>query len=424
MGNFNIKEKVFGLDSTQLKFGQQSLNELSWEIQKFKPKIILLVIDPALKKFNVNKKIINQIKDTKTKYIIYQKIKVEPSLESLEAASEFAKKVKFDLIIAVGGGSTIDTAKVINLIKVCKGKVMDYVNQPIGKGEKPSKKLLPFIAVPTTSGSGSEATTVAVLDIPELRVKTGISHTFLRPSLALVDPELSKSAPSGVTASAGLDVICHAIESYISKPYFSRNRPLTPADRPPYQGSNPISDIWSLQAIEYAGKYFLRSVLDSKDLEAKGFMMLSATLAGIGFGSAGVHIPHACAYPIAGLKHTFKAKGYKKAFVPHGISVFVTAPASFRFTYTSNPKKHIKVAELLKGSPIKNPSKESLPKELIKIMKKINTPTGIKDLGYTKKDLPNLISGALKQERLLALSPTKVQEIDIKNILDQSMKNW
>ena len=138
---------------------------------------------------------------------------------------------------------------------------MDYVNTPIGKGKKPSSPLLPLIAIPTTSGSGSEATTVAVLDIPELKLKTGISHRFLRPTLALVDPELSKTTPAGVTASAGLDVICHAIESYISKPYFSRNRPLTPADRPPYQGSNPISDIWSLQAIEYAGKYFLRSVL-------------------------------------------------------------------------------------------------------------------------------------------------------------------
>ncbi|MBD1147537.1 iron-containing alcohol dehydrogenase [Pelagibacterales bacterium SAG-MED31] len=424
MGILNIKEKVFGLDATQLKFGQQSLNELSWEIKKFKPKIILLVIDPALKKFNINKKIINQIKVTKIQYKIYQQIKIEPSLDSLEAASEFAKKNKFDLIIAVGGGSTIDTAKVINLIKVCKGEVMDYVNQPIGKGKKPNKKLLPLIAIPTTSGSGSEATTVAVLDIPELKLKTGISHTLLRPSLALVDPELSKSSPSGVTASAGLDVICHAIESYISKPYFLRNKPLTPGDRPPYQGSNPISDIWSLQAIEYSGKYFLRSVINAKDLEAKGFMMLSATLAGIGFGSAGVHIPHACAYPIAGLKHSFRAKGYKTAFVPHGISVFLTAPASFRFTYSSNPKKHIKAAELLKGSPIKNPNKESLPKELIRIMKKINTPTGLKDLGYTKKDLPELISGSFKQQRLLALSPKKVQEKDIKNILEQSMKNW
>ena len=214
MENINIKEKVFGLDATQLKFGQKSLDELSWEIKKFKPKIILLVIDPALKKLNINKKIINQIKVSKTQYKIYQQIKVEPSLKSLEDASKFAKKNKFDLIIAVGGGSTIDTAKVINLIKVCKGEVMDYVNQPIGKGKKPAKKLLPLIAIPTTSGSGSEATTVAVLDIPELRLKTGISHTFLRPSLALVDPELSKSAPSGVTASAGLDVICHAIESY------------------------------------------------------------------------------------------------------------------------------------------------------------------------------------------------------------------
>ena len=184
---------------------------------------------------------------------------------------------------------------------------MDYVNAPIGKGKKPTSQLLPLIAIPTTSGSGSEATTVAVLEIPEMNLKTGISHRFLRPALALVDPELSKTTPSGVTASAGLDVISHAIESFISKPYHKRVKPDSPDERPPYQGSNPVSDIWSMKAIDFVGKYLSRAVLNGEDVEARGNMMLSATLAGIGFGTAGVHIPHACAYPIAGLKHSYQA---------------------------------------------------------------------------------------------------------------------
>ena len=417
-------ETIFELESTQLKFGRNCLNELGWELSKYNFKKILLVVDPVLKDFGVTQKILDQIKSSGEEVITFDHITVEPTLKSFELASLFALENSFDLIIAAGGGSTIDTAKVINLIKVCGGTIMDYVNAPIGKGMKPTSQLLPLIAIPTTSGSGSEATTVAVLDIPELNLKTGISHRFLRPTLALVDPELSKTTPSGVTASAGLDVICHAIESFISKPYTKREKPNSPDERPPYQGSNPVSDIWSMKAIEFGGEYLSRAVATREDVEARGYMMLSATLAGIGFGSAGVHIPHACAYPIAGLKHSYQANGYKNIFIPHGISVIVTAPAVFRFTYDSDPSKHLKAAELLKGTPLDNPGPESLSYELIKIMKEVGIPSGIKELGYTKEDIPEIITRAMKQQRLLSIAPKNVNENDLHNILTQSMENW
>ena len=417
-------ETIFGLESTQLKFGRNSLNELGWELSKYNSKKILLVVDPVLQDFDITQKILDQIKSSGAEVIIFDNISVEPTLQSFEIASQFALENSFDLIVAAGGGSTIDTAKVTNLIKVCGGAVMDYVNAPIGKGKKPTSQLLPLIAIPTTSGSGSEATTVAVLDIPEMSLKTGISHRLLRPALALVDPELSKTTPSGVTASAGLDVISHAIESFISKPYHKRVKPNSPDERPPYQGSNPVSDIWSLKAIDLGGKFLSKAVQNGEDIEAKGNMMLSATLAGIGFGTAGVHIPHACAYPIAGLKHSYQASGYKKKFVPHGISVIVTAPAAFRFTYDVDPEKHIKAAELLKGSVIDNPSLESLPNELIKLMKEVGVPSGIKDLGYEKKDISEIVVGAMKQQRLLSIAPKDVSENDLNQILIQSIENW
>ena len=417
-------ETVFGLESTQLKFGPNSLNELGWELSKYNSTKILLVIDPVLHDFDVTQKILDQIKSSGSEVITFDNISVEPTLKSLKIASQFALENSFDLIIAAGGGSTIDTAKVTNLIKVCGGEVMDYVNLPIGKGKKPTSPLLPLIAIPTTSGSGSEATTVAVLDIPEMKLKTGISHRFLLPVLALVDPELSKTTPSGVTASAGLDVISHAIESFTSKPYYEREKPKSPNERPPYQGSNPVSDIWSMKAIDFGGKYLSRAVFNGGDVEARGNMMLSATLAGIGFGTAGVHIPHACAYPIAGLKHSYQASGYKNCFIPHGISVIVTAPAVFRFTYNVDPEKHIKAAELLKGSIIDNPGSESLPYELIKLMKEVGAPSGIKELGYAKKDIPEIIIGAMKQQRLLSIAPKDVREKDLNQILIQSIENW
>ena len=203
-----------------------------------------------------------------------------------------------------------------------------------------------------------------MLDVPDQRTKSGISHRYLRPHQGIVDPELLRGVPAEVTSSCGLDVVCHAVESFVSKPYDSRERPESPDDRPPYQGANPVSDVWSAKALEYGGRYLRRAVEDADDLEARGAMMLAASLAGIGFGSAGVHIPHACAYPIASLKHEYQPPGYPDdhPFVPHGWSVIVTAPAAFRYTYEADPDKHRRAAELIAGQELPDADENTLPR--------------------------------------------------------------
>lgn len=419
-------ERIFTLEATQLKFGAGAVEELGWELNRLGLGRVLVVADPVLRGFGVIDRVLRQIEAAGAKAVFYEDIEIEPTAESLRRAADFAKQQTIDGFIGLGGGSTIDTAKVANLLKVHGGEIMDYVNPPIGGGRKPASPLLPLIAIPTTSGSGSEATTVAVLDIPELKVKTGISHRYMRPTLAIVDPELARTTPGAVTASAGLDVVCHAAESYISRPYDRRNRPANPGERPPYQGSNPVADIWSMKALEFGGAYLARAVRDGDDLEARGTMMLGATMAGIGFGTAGVHIPHACAYPIAGLKHLYVAQGYatNHAFVPHGFSVIVTAPASFRFTYDAAPEKHIKATELLTGRAVENPGPDSLPNALIALMKEVGAPSGVAEFGYTEDDIPALVNGALKQQRLLVIAPKAVERADIESILQQSMRNW
>jgi alcohol dehydrogenase class IV len=302
---------------------------------------------------------------------------------------------------------------------------MDYVNPPVGDGRKPPSPLRPHLAIPTTSGTGAEATTVAVLDIPDMKVKTGISHRYLRPAQGIVDPELVRSLPAEVTSSTGLDVICHAAESYLAQPYDERPRPASPDDRPPYQGANPVADVWSARALEYGGRFLRRAVEDADDLEARGAMMLAATMAGVGFGSAGVHIPHACAYPIAGLEHRYQPPGYPDdhPFVPHGHSVIVTAPAAFRFTYEAAPERHHRVAELLAGEPAE-PGPDALPDVLRALMRDVGAPRGIAELGYDERDVPALVQGALKQERLLVISPREVTGDDLGHILNASMANW
>jgi hydroxyacid-oxoacid transhydrogenase len=275
------------------------------------------------------------------------------------------------------------------------------------------------VAIPTTCGSGAEATTVAVLDIPEMKVKTGISHRYLRPDQAIVDPELTATLAGEVVASCGLDVICHAAESFIAKPFSSRDAPDSPGDRPPYQGATPVSDIWSAKALEYGGRHLRDAV--GGDEEARGWMMLAASLAGIGFGAAGVHIPHACAYPIAGLKHEYAPAGYPDdhKFIPHGQSVIVTAPAAFRFTYEATPERHHRVAELLTGEPAEG--EDALPDALTALMRDVGVPMGITDLGYDEDDIDALVEGALKQQRLLVISPREAGPNELAAILRASL---
>ncbi|MEA2249995.1 MAG: hydroxyacid-oxoacid transhydrogenase [Solirubrobacteraceae bacterium] len=419
-------ETIFTLEATPIKFGPGASADAGWELKRLGVTRAMLVTDPGVAAIGHPDRIREAIEAEGIEVVVYDRARVEPTLESLQDAADFALEAGVDGFVSVGGGSSIDTAKVADLITTHPAPVMDYVNPPVGEGRKPPSPLRPHLAIPTSSGTGAEATTVAVLDIPDLKVKTGISHRYLRPAQGIVDPELVRTLPAEVTSSSGLDVICHAAESYLSRPYDHRERPASPDDRPPYQGSNPVADVWSAKALEYGGRYLRRAVADPDDLEARGLMMLAATMAGVGFGSAGVHVPHACAYPIAGLKHTYQPPGYPDdhPFVPHGHSVIVTAPAAFRFTYEAMPERHHHVAELLAGEPIENPGPDTLPDILRQLMRDVDAPRGIAELGYTEDDVPALVEGALKQQRLLVVSPREVTDTDLGHILNASMTNW
>lgn len=419
-------ETIFTLEATPLKFGPGASDEVGWELRRMGVGRVMLVSDPGVVSAGITGRIQERIEAEGIEVEVWDRSRVEPTDDSLQAAADFARDGGFDGFVAVGGGSSIDTAKVSDLIATHGGEIMDYVNAPVGGGKKPPSPLKPLLAVPTTAGTGAEATTVAILDIPDQHVKSGISHAYLRPDRGVVDPLLTMTMPSEVTSSCGLDVVCHAAESYLTKPYDRRPKAENPDDRPPYQGANPIADMWSAKALEYGGKYLRRAVADGEDVEARGAMMLGASLAGVGFGSAGVHIPHACAYPIAGLKHEWQPPGYPKdhPFVPHGWSVIVTAPASFRFTYDAMPERHHVVAELLAGERIENPDRETLPRIIIELMRDIGAPSGIRELGYGEDDIDALVEGAMKQQRLLVGSPREVGEEDLARILRESMANW
>ena len=415
-----MNETVFTVEATPVKYGPGAVDDAGWELARLGVRRALLVTDPGVAAAGHADRVRRSAEDAGIEVTVFDGVHVEPTLDSLQAAADFARDAEVDGFVSVGGGSAMDTAKVADLVLSHPAPVMDYVNAPVGGGRKPPGPLKPHLAIPTTAGTGSEATTVAVLDIPDMRVKSGISHRFLRPQQAIVDPELTRTLPSEVVASAGLDVVCHAAESFLSKPYTERPRPASPDDRPPYQGSNPVADLWSARALEYGGRFLRRAVADADDVEARGAMMLGATLAGIGFGSAGVHIPHACAYPIAGLRHEYRPAGYPQdhGFVPHGLSVIVTAPAAFRFTYDAAPEKHERAAALL-GAGAEGP--DALPDALLALMRDVGAPERVSAFGYTEDDVPALVDGALKQARLLAVAPRDVAGEDLRHIIGASL---
>ncbi|MGQ9600801.1 MAG: hydroxyacid-oxoacid transhydrogenase [Anaerolineae bacterium] len=422
-------ETIIPLTMAKLKFGLGATEELGYELKTAGAQKVLLVADRHLWNFGLIDKVKTIIEDEGIELTIYDEVHIEPTDVSFRHAIEKVGQFTFDAFVALGGGSTIDTAKAMNLFNTYPADLYDYINKPIGQGKLVPGPLKPLFALPTTAGTGSETTPVIVLDLLDLKVKTGISHVNIRPTMAIVDPANTFSMSPMVTAGTGLDVFTHASESFTNKPYHTRPKPESPALRPAYIGSNPIADLWSEKAIEWVGKYLRRACFNPYDIEARTYMALASTFAGIGFGNAGVHIPHALGYPIAGMIRGWVPPEYgvEEPLVPHGISTILTAPASFAFTAPSNPEKHARVAQLLGAnieglSPMEAAMK--LPEAIVQLMKDIGCPNGLKALGYTEADIPALVEGGWKQQRLLVGSPRPVSKQDLAEIFEKSMVLW
>ena len=344
---------------------------------------------------------------------VFDRISGEPSEDSVADAGEAARQ-GYDGFVGVGGGSALDTAKLCALFATHAGELLDYVNAPIGRGIPVPGPVLPLVGLPTTSGTGSEVTTVAVIDFPRLGTKTGVSHRHLRPTLAIVDPALTVSCPPGVTAATGIDALMHALEAYTVSAYDTRARLPLP-QRPPYQGANPFSDPLCERAIALIGESLRTAVADGDDLEARTAMALASTVAGIAFSGAGVHVPHALAYPIASLQHDWRPPGYGgAALVPHGFAVGVTAPAVFRLVADAVPERCATAARLLDGG-------DDLADSVARLMEDVGAPTRLSELGYREDDIAKLIPGALDHRRLRVGSPKDIGAAELEALLRTSL---
>jgi len=420
-------EIAFEMAVSNIRFGAGVTREVGMDLADQDIRRVLVLTDPVLKSLPPLQNTLQSLEDNGIDWTLYDCVRVEPTDESFLDAIAFARQSVYDGFVAVGGGSTIDTAKAVNLYTSCPPQdFLDYVNPPIGKGLPVPKPLKPLIAIPTTAGTGSETTGVSIFDFTRMHAKTGIANRRLKPTLGILDPENTRTMPPQVAASSGLDILSHAIESYTALPFSQRPRPERPNTRPAYQGSNPISDIWSLQALRMVSNFLIRSVEDPSDDEARANMLLAASYAGMGFGNAGVHLPHGMSYPVSGMVKSYCAPGYPDdhPLVPHGFSVILNAPAVFRFTGGASPERHLRAAEAL-GCDVSRCRNEDagriLADRIAWYMQKLNTPNGLRAIGYTFSDIPALVEGTLPQHRVTKLSPRPALAEDLSRVFEDAM---
>lgn len=419
------RDTAFEMAVAAVRYGAGVTREIGMELVDRNLRRVLIVTDPVVAKLPPVSAVVDSLDANNVQWVMYDRVRVEPTEESWLDAIGFARWQTFDAIVAVGGGSSIDTAKAVNLYTTHPPmELLDYVNKPIGKGIPVPGPAKPLFAIPTTAGTGSETTGVAIFDLTRRHVKTGISSRLLKPTLGLLDPDHTRTAPPAVAASCGLDILCHAVESYTAIPFTDRPRPDRPSARPPYQGANPISDVWSLQAMRMVASHLVRAVEDPDDDEARASMVLAASFAGIGFGNAGVHLPHAMAYPVAGGVKQYRAPGYPDhALVPHGFSVILNAPAVFAFTGQASPERHLEAAQAL-GADVSRCRREDagrvLADRITWFMQRLNVPNGLRAVGYSSSDIPALVEGTVAQERLTKLSPRPADAEQLARIFEDA----
>ncbi|MEE9308970.1 MAG: hydroxyacid-oxoacid transhydrogenase [Spirochaetia bacterium] len=422
-------ETVLTMSSAAIKYGFGATREVGFDLKELGATRVMVVTDSRLAELPPVATVLESLKREGIEAVLFPETRVEPTDGSLKEAVRFAQEGRFDGFVGVGGGSSIDTAKAANLYSTYPADFLTYVNAPIGEGKAVPGPLKPMVGIPTTAGTGSETTGVIIFDLVEMHAKTGIAHRQIRPNLGIVDPENTRTLPRMAAACTGFDVLVHALESYTNLPFSRREAPASPAERPAYQGSNPISDVWATKAIELVSRSIVRAVEDPEDDETRSRMIIAATFAGIGFGNAGLHLPHGMSYPVSGMVRDYIPEGYPsgKPIVPHGMAVVLNAPAALRFTGPARPDRHLEAAQLM-GVKTEDASAEKageiLAEAVIDLMKKTGMPNGLSAVGYSEKDVDKLVEGTLPQHRVTKLCPRPFTPEDLRKLFLNSLTLW
>ena len=437
-------DPCFSMDGAQVTFGRGALDEVGSHARALRCRRVAVFTDARVAALPHLERVRGSLGAAGIDAAVYHEVRVEPDERSFLEAARFYYEGPFDGAVSVGGGSVMDTAKAAILYATYPAAFRSYVNRPLGDGQPVPGALPPHIACPTTSGTGSECTGIAVcgLTLDDGRhAKTGIAHRRLRPTLALVDPACAETLPGAVVAMSGFDVLSHALESYTALPYRRRGAVASPLLRPMSQGANPYSDLGSLEALRLCGRFLLRAVRDATDREARDGMMWAATLAGVAFGNAGVHVPHGMGYAIAGLGAGLAGDRPAAARaglgdypdtvrVPHGLSVILGAPAVFRYTAQACPERHLAAAAAL-GADLRGADPASaadagevLAAELVRLLRAAGLPAGLSALGFSAADAEALAEGTAAQERLLNNAPRPTPRPVLAELFRGALAYW
>ncbi len=422
-------DTTFAIEATKIKFGAGALNEIGYDARALGMSRVALFTDPRVGKLEPVEVAAEALRKAGMDVVIYDEVLVEPTDGSFKAGTQFAIDGKFDGFVSVGGGSVMDTCKAADLYSSYPpGDFLDYVNPPIGGGIKAPGPIKPHIACPTTYGTASECTGLAIFDLVEMNAKTGVSNAQIKPSIGVVDPNNLKSLPPTVKAANGLDVFSHAVESLTARPFTKRPAPEDPTQRPLSQGANPYSDLNCLRAIELIGKHLVHSVNNPDDHATCEPLMFAGMLAGIGFGNAGCNLPHGMSYAVAGLVRDFYAEGWPRdhPMVPHGYAVIVNSPSVFRFTGHYCPERHLEAAVAL-GAETEGVNKEPgdiLADKVIEIMRDTGMPNGLTGVGYSEADVPALTEKSWPQKRLIDNAPGVITKKDLEDMFRGAVRYW
>lgn len=377
---------------TKLFFGCGELDRLATEQLPGKKALIVVSAGTAMKKYGYLELVEKKLRGQCTEYIVFDKVTANPRRKEVMEASALAREEKCDFVIGLGGGSSIDAAKAAAMMAVNEGDLWDYAGGGSGKGIKPAGAL-PVVAIPTTSGTGTEVDHAAVITNEEKQEKIGLHFECLFPVMAIVDPRLMVSLPPHLTAFQGFDAFFHAAEGFLSK------------------RADPVSDLFALEAVRLLYKYLPVAVMNGRDLKARTKVAWAATLGGMVLATSGCASLH-------GMEHAMSAK-YPK--LPHGTGLIALSKEYFDIFRNDKVKRLMKMADAMNEAP------SARPFDFIIALDRMMTQCGVADIrlskyGIKEEDLEGFVREAQHTSRSFEVDPRRLSDEEILEIYKKSYK--
>ncbi|MFD1632885.1 hydroxyacid-oxoacid transhydrogenase (plasmid) [Haloplanus ruber] len=420
-------ETVWEVQMPAIRVGAGAAGELGYQLDQLGTtgdQRGLIVTDENLVSLGHVERIVDELDADGFDVDVFANTEREPSISAVEACIEFVREemgdAGYDFYLGLGGGSCMDTAKATRAVVANEGELLDYVAAPTGAGEALTQSGAPLILLPTTAGTGSEISPVAILSVPEKNIKEGISSPHVRADAAVLDPTLTTTLPPDLTAKTAMDALGHAIEGYTTHRYDDLLRAEDPAERPVYAGRTGFTEMLSEKAIELLSSNVRRVVNNGDDIEARGAMLKGALFGAIAGLTAGASLAHAMAYPVGNNYHTY-----------HGETIAALTPAStLGYNVASDPPRFEKVAKMLGADTTGMSTREAADearKEFVSLQRDLNVlPSGLNELaGITADDVGGLAESTVEsQQRLLRCNPRPVTKEDVEEIFSDALHNW